>query len=99
MQPYEFEPDSAKLVEQPDGRWVAEFEASIYAGQTFNETSNSVNPQNIRVIEFDVIGNENPPLGYQAGASAPYARELETEVKLVLNRNGKRQGTVHTGYP
>lgn len=98
MTPYTFKANSAKLVQQPNGQWVAQFEASIYADQTFSEISNTVTPENIRVIEFNVLGDEDVPLDYHAGSSAPYSRGTETEVELVLFRDGKRKGSSAAYY-
>jgi len=98
MQPYEFKPGSAQLIQQPSGEWVAHFEAAIYDHQSFSEISNSVDPQNIRVIQFDVAGNEDQPLSYQPGNSAPYTRGTETEVQIVLFRDGRKKGDIATSY-
>lgn len=99
MTPYTFKPNSAQLVQQPGGQWVAEFEACVYTGQTFSEISNSINPENIRVIEFDVLGDENVPTSYRAGSSAPYMRGAEKEVELVLKKDGNRKDAVRVHYP
>lgn len=98
MQPYEFIPGSAQLVEQPSGMWVAQFEASVYSAQSFSETSNSVT-SGVRVIEFEVIGAETSPVVQQTGESAPYTRGSETEVELVLTKGGKRKDSLRTYYP
>lgn len=98
MQPYQFQPGSAALVQTPGGQWIAEFMASIYEDQTINEVSNTVNSNNVRVIEFEVVGDEKNPLSYQSGSSAPYARGPEKEVELVLMRDGEKKDGIRTYY-
>lgn len=98
MQPYEFNTSSAQLVEQQGGQWIAKFEAAIYEDQVYDETGNSINEENIRVISFDVVGSENEPLSYQEGNSGLYTRGSETEVELVLYRNGSKKGSFRVVY-
>lgn len=99
MTPYEFKPNSGQLVQQPDGQWVAGFEAAIYSHQSFSQFSNSLTPQNVRLIEFNVLGDEDGSINYHAGNSTPYARGSETDVQLVLYKDGKRKGSITMGYP
>lgn len=98
MQPYEFNSGSAQLVEQQGGQWIAKFEAAVYEDQVYDETGNSINEENIRVITFDVVGSETEPLGYLEGSSALYTRGSETEVELVLYRNGSKKGHIRVVY-
>ena len=100
MQPYQFVAGTESLTQQPSGTWVASFEAYIYDGQTYVELSNSIDPgTDHRIIEFDVVGDELPPLSNQAGASAPYTRGTENGVELVLTKDGKRHGNITVYYP
>lgn len=98
MNAYEFEAGSVSLIEQPGGQWVAEFDAYVYDGQTYAETSNVVDPNDVRVITFEVNGDELPPLAAQPGSSVPYTRTTETEVELVLTKDGKRKGSISVYY-
>lgn len=98
MQPYEFSPNSAELIQQPGGQWIAKFKASTYTNQSFNETSNYLDPGGLRHIEFEVTGNEINPVIEQDGSSAPYTKGTETEVELVLKRDGKVRNTIRTSY-
>lgn len=99
MEPYQIESGSAELVEQQDGMWIAEFNASVYNGQSVTQTSNSINPNNVRVIQFDVSGSETAPLAFRGAASSPYTRGSETGVELELYRDGKKKGHTSVGYP
>lgn len=99
MQPYEFISGSASLEEQPDGTWIATFEATVYTGQSYTELSNSIDPNGVRVIEFEVDGPETTPLVNLPDSSAPYHRGAETEVELVLSKGGKRKDGIRTYYP
>ncbi|GEM_PF-2959117 len=99
MTAYHFIPGSASLQEQPSGEWKASFKASIYEEQVYHETSNSVNAAGVRVIEFAVLGEEIAPLHNEEGESVPYTRASETQVELVLTKDGKRKNVLYTGYP
>lgn len=99
MQPYEFEAGSERLTQTPGGSWIVDFDASFYASQTITEVSNSIDPSDIRVIEFEITGSESGSLAYRAGSSAPYTRGNETAVELVLYRGGDKKGTTTVYYP
>lgn len=98
MNAYEFVAGSVALNELPDGEWIAVFEAYLYDGQTLAETSNTIDPTGVRVITFAVQGDEQAPVAAHPGSSAPYARGPETEVELVLTKDGKRKGSIRVVY-
>jgi len=99
MEPYKFQPGSAALTQQPGGQWIAQFIATVYTDQTYSETSNTVNQDNVRVIVFEVVGEERTPLVNQGGSSAPYSRGPEKAVNLVLKRDGKDEDLIADSYP
>jgi len=99
MLPYEFEPGSAELNLQSNGYWIANFDASAYNDQVFDEISNSIGPDGIRVIEFEVIGNETGSVSYHSGSSTTYSRGNEGAVQLVLYKGGDKKGHTTIYYP
>ena len=99
MNEYHFIPDSVHLNQSSGGQWKAVFEAYVYQDQQFKEIGNHVNAEGIRVIEFDVTGDELPPVHQKGGQSATYTRGSESQVELVLTKDGKRKNVIYTSYP
>lgn len=99
MTAYQFVTGSIHLTEQVNGEWVLHFQAYLYSDQVFHETSNTVNAIGVRVIEFDIIGDEIAPTNPEDGESAPFIRSTETQVEIVLTKDGKRKNVIYTGYP
>lgn len=94
---YKFVPGSMELEEQTTGLWIASFDALIYSGQSYNEVKNELK-DGVRYIVFEVEGQEAPPIITEHGESAEYQRGPESEVELVLARNGKIWNTTRNTY-
>ena len=96
--PYQFKPDSCVLTEQPDGRWIADFELSTYQDQTFKYSDNGINAENYREIIVTIEGDEKQPVSYRPGQTPPFARTTEIGVELVAEKDGHKEDGISTGF-
>lgn len=98
LEPYQFKPGSANLLEQPDGNWIANFELALYQGQTLKYTDQGIHSENYRVIDVEIEGNENDPVSYSAGSTFPFAKTTEIGVELAAKKGEKVWSTIRTSY-
>ena len=92
-----YQPTNLELVQQADGLYIARFDVELYKCQTLSEATNHLNG-NKRVITFDVEGEEAGTTETRTAQSAPYTRENEDGVEVVIMKGGKVRGTIVKSY-
>ena len=93
IQAYEFDQNAGSLKQQADGLYIADFLLAAYREQTFHYVPDGINPDNLFVMNVEVIGNEVGPVTYHPGQTEPFNLGDADGVLLVALRDGKRKGT------
>ena len=98
LEPYQFKPESARLIEQPEGTYKVSFELATYHGQHCEYTVMGITPEHNREIEVNVIGDEEPPIDYHLAETPAFELGSADGVELVAFRDGKRKGSITVSH-
>ena len=99
IQAYEFDQNAGSLKQQADGLYIADFLLAAYREQTFHYVPEGINPDNLFVINVEVIGNEVGPVTYHPGQTEPFQLGSAIGVLLVAKRDGKDRDTIIVHLP